>query len=588
MLRADVRGAVNLCGPPGSGKSAALEHLAAILPADAPLTMHDCQQDQQLDPPPGELLVFTSNRPIESGILTSFEMAPWTLDDLIEYLIATHRGRCASVLARVGEQARAGALAGLPELWSIVLDVMAADDSIADVSAALTWQLGMELPRPDDYEEAARKCVQHLLFNLTTRPDEVLPPSRVSRLLRHRAVQIPLAAAGIARQLICDDSAQIDEAIARRFPRELLEQVSARAAGHPAADIRLRALADSWDIRLPATAASLLVMMHSDWRPSEKIVYHLGNAYLANARWHGVRLASAQLPSTDLTSADLEGANLERANLTAANLAGARLVGSNLYDAAFARATLRSADLRKVFAPRCKFLNADLEEADLHDACLLDSIFSQAILRKANLRGADLRAALLDRCELDEADLRGAKLAGAELNHLRLAQAQWDGADFHHAKFNDCDLENLAIARADFTNATFQRCLLTDSTMPSANFRGAKLRGAGLAGIDWPNADLRDCDLTHATFHLGSTRSGLVGSTIPCEGSKTGFYTDEFNEQDYKAPEEIRKANLRGADLRGANIVGTDFYLVDLREAKFSKSQREHLARCGAILSGRT
>src|SRR5258708_3935794 len=70
---------------------------------------------------------------------------------------------------------------------------------------------------------------------------------------------------------------------------------------------------------------------------------------------------------------------------------------------------------------------------------------------------------------------------------------------------------------------TRQRCLLTDSTMPSANFRGAKLCGAGLAGIDWPQADLRDCDLTHATFHLGSTRSGLVGSTIPSEGSKTGF-----------------------------------------------------------------
>ena len=48
----------------------------------------------------------------------------------------------------------------------------------------------------------------------------------------------------------------------------------------------------------------------------------------------------------------------------------------------------------------------------------------------------------------------------------------------------------------------------------------------------------------------------MVGSTIPCEGSRTGFYTDDYNEQDYKSPEEIRKACLCGADLRGAPAGG--------------------------------
>jgi uncharacterized protein YjbI with pentapeptide repeats len=78
-----------------------------------------------------------------------------------------------------------------------------------------------------------------------------------------------------------------------------------------------------------------------------------------------------------------------------------------------------------------------------------------------------------------------------------------------------------------------------------------------------------------------------VGSTIPCEGSRTGFYTDEFNEQDFKSPEEIRKACLCGADLRGAIIGRVDFYLVDLRGAKYSAKQGEHFARCGAILVSR-
>jgi uncharacterized protein YjbI with pentapeptide repeats len=84
---------------------------------------------------------------------------------------------------------------------------------------------------------------------------------------------------------------------------------------------------------------------------------------------------------------------------------------------------------------------------------------------------------------------------------------------------------------------------------------------------------------------MGSTRSGLVGSSIPMHGSRTGFYTDEFNEQDYKSPEEIRKANLRGADLRGASIGNVDFYLVDLRDALFDRQSEDHLRRTGAILS---
>ena len=87
-----------------------------------------------------------------------------------------------------------------------------------------------------------------------------------------------------------------------------------------------------------------------------------------------------------------------------------------------------------------------------------------------------------------------------------------------------------------------------------------------------------------ATFHMGSTRDGLVGSTIPMHGSRTGFYTDEYIEQDFKAPEEIRKANLRGADLRGADITDVDFYLVDLRDALYDREQEWHLRRCGAIL----
>ena len=82
-------------------------------------------------------------------------------------------------------------------------------------------------------------------------------------------------------------------------------------------------------------------------------------------------------------------------------------------------------------------------------------------------------------------------------------------------------------------------------------------------------------------------RSGLVDSPLASEGTRTGFYTDDFDEQTFQSPEQIRKANLRDADLRGAKIDGVDFYLVDLRGAKYDPDQLEHFRRCRAILVDR-
>ena len=105
--------------------------------------------------------------------------------------------------------------------------------------------------------------------------------------------------------------------------------------------------------------------------------------------------------------------------------------------------------------------------------------------------------------------------------------------------------------------------------------------------MNWEGAKLRNADLRGATFHMGTTRSGLVGSPIASEGSRTGFYTDDYEDRYFKAPEEIRKANLRGADLRGARLENVDFYLVDVRDALYGPEQEEHLRRCGAILEAR-
>jgi uncharacterized protein YjbI with pentapeptide repeats len=132
--------------------------------------------------------------------------------------------------------------------------------------------------------------------------------------------------------------------------------------------------------------------------------------------------------------------------------------------------------------------------------------------------------------------------------------------------------------------ACFDRSDLTGARWPNAQLRGAAFPSAGLAHVDWEGADLRDANFARATFHLGSSRSGLVGSPIAGEGSRTGFYTDESFEQGFRAPEEVRKANLRNSDLLGARIEETDFYLVDVRGARMDARQHSWLRRCRAIL----
>ena len=151
-----------------------------------------------------------------------------------------------------------------------------------------------------------------------------------------------------------------------------------------------------------------------------------------------------------------------------------------------------------------------------------------------------------------------------------------------------CNLELVEFPEGDFRGANLDAAQLTGSVMPRADFRQAILRNAGLADVQWEMADLREANLRNCSFHMGSSRSGLVGSPYPSHGTRTGFYTDTVDEQYYKRPEEIRKANLCGADLRGAYVAHADFYLVDLRGAKYDADQAEHFRRCDAILTNRS
>jgi uncharacterized protein YjbI with pentapeptide repeats len=135
----------------------------------------------------------------------------------------------------------------------------------------------------------------------------------------------------------------------------------------------------------------------------------------------------------------------------------------------------------------------------------------------------------------------------------------------------------------DLSIADLRNAHLSGTRMPGADLRGAQLGGAGLAHIEWPGANLREADLTDASFHAGSARSGPVLAAPTEWGTRTGFYTEELRETASRRA-EIRRADLRRADLRGARIFDTDFYLVDVRGALYTSDQEQHLRACGAIL----
>jgi uncharacterized protein YjbI with pentapeptide repeats len=481
-------------------------------------------------------------------------------------------------------------LEGIPELWTMVLDRMACDESIGGVRAAMWNELRSRLEgRPALGELVEEFCLSAVRQNSST----VIPSNiselpggesaggpfavELARLIRHRPTALLLAAGRVAAIV---ENGQGKLSLAHRLPRDLVQEAARLIAGSNQALQHLndwvgqqpretdRPLDESVLRAVQPMAASLLHAATPGWRPHPESVPRLQGAYLDGAAWSGLNLAEVNLCDAELREADLSMANLRRAHADRARFYRANLQGATLTDWHVEGADLSHADLRWVNAKNARFQGANL---------------SGASLIEANLWKADLREALIE-----DADFTGANLEESRLVRLKLRLARFEGARFGGADLRHSDLEEIELTEADFHDANLQGALLTGSRLPAANFLGANLRDAGLAEVHWPGACLRDADLRGASFHLGSARSGLVDSPIACEGSRTGFYTDDYHDQDIKPAEEIRKANLRGADLCGAAIEDVDFYLVDLRDARYTPDQAEHFRRCRAILDDHT
>jgi uncharacterized protein YjbI with pentapeptide repeats len=575
MLRERITtGLVVIVAPPGGGKTTALRHLSAVLPADGPIQLFDADQSGAAQRAAWKnlaVLAVSEPSPNYRYLEEVLRLCPWTLDDCLEYLLARHPQQCHSVLTRLKDDASLAGLAGLPQFLALAMDAMAHDPSLMEARDAVRHHVWQLLPPGVTLNRLVAEGDGRGSLTIEQR-----------RWWRHPEVKRIATADWIAGQLCLGQTPK------RMCNLSLVGDIAALVRHQPAAIETLSRLLER-DGRSSAApmAASILLAVDEKWRPVSGRGLNLTNALLAGASWAGIDLTGTILHGAYLKGADLVGANLSNVNATSANFSGANLRGARLAESVFQEANFAEADLSTASGANTNFSGAVLERANLSDVALHVATFAETDLSGVQAEMGDFSGSGFVSAKIESADFSGANLTGTDWLEVDMSQSNWRGAKFRKAHFRGCSLEGLIIPEADFDEADLTGCLLTGSVMPGGSFRDANLTLTGLADIDWENADLRNADFTAASFHMGSTRSGLVGSTIPCEGSRTGFYTDDFDDQSYKRPEEIRKASLCGANLPGAQVEKADFYLVDLRYATYSDDQAQHFSKSGAILYDR-
>ncbi len=586
------RGAIRIDGPIGSGKSTALRHLLASLPPELDVRVFDGPGPLDLADHAGScVVVYASDASASPKHLATFFLAPWGEDEVIEYLLAVSSTRCASVMARLKAADDESLARGNPELWRVVLDRMIADESTSGVREALRGDLAARLRDGTLRERVGAHCLSKLGVPVSTPPDvgeqdrwRASDPT-LHRLIRHYPVGLLLAA-----DRIVDDLAKADApcpSVHGMFHSELIREAGRLLHGRPEITGRLASMVDGDDTRPHSAAASLLHAAKVGWRPTPGRAPKLSYALLEGVDWPGVVLSRAEMDGVEMGGACLWKATLDAARLDSARLRRARLNAASLQGAKLNTVALDDADLSSSRADGAIFNGSSLVRARLESASLRSASFVAANLTDARFRKADLTGANLEKAIIDGADFSEANLESASLRSLTLSKSRFAGASFAEADLYGCNLEGMELTRAQFPGTTLHSALMTGSIMPGASFLKADLRDAGLAEVSWEGACLVGADLRGASFHMGSSRSGLVNSPIASEGTRTGFYTDDYDEQDYKPLEEIRKADLRGVDLRRANLEGVDLYLVDLRGATLDPSQAHHARSCGAILRDR-
>src|SRR4051794_1807761 len=401
LMRRDHVCLVNLFGPRGAGKTAALQHLASVLPADGSVILLD--EDGHRWPidgggastvvrPADGMLITATRSPVKDPEAIPLRMSPWDMDDAIEYLLSTRRDRCASVMERIKDSRRVEVF-GVPGLWKVVLDEVTADGSLASPTDALRRALASRLGDERLRRRAAGYCLRRGLPPAVANPSD--PPSffrrddpLLARLLAYRPVQVILAAQRIVWDLA--RSAGRDH-VGARLPPDLVREVASLVAFREPAMQALRGFIGGQDRRTHSTSATILHATNTGWRPEPGSKPTLTAAALAGASWPGVDLSDTCIAAADLSGADLSGADLDGVAAGSTVLRGASLRNAWLRGIRAVLADLSGADLCGACADRGFFDGANLAGADLSDASLQEACLAAANLEAARLVGTDLR-----------------------------------------------------------------------------------------------------------------------------------------------------------------------------------------------------
>ena len=237
-------GVIRIFGSAAQGKSTALNQLAGLLPPHLSVSLLD-------EPSASAILAESSNRwriytsassAIMKGPATYLRLAPWGEDEWIEYLLASDRGMCSSVMGRLAlVKAEADRLGGNPELWDVVLREMMSDPSLDGPASALRKEFAAIVPDAERRHLLEGDCFSAVcspaLHFLSLRRHR--PASSLKRLIRHRPVQLLLAADWIAHAV----KHRMDrQPLAVTLPRDLVLEAAARIVHDPDALDRLRSL----------------------------------------------------------------------------------------------------------------------------------------------------------------------------------------------------------------------------------------------------------------------------------------------------------------------------------------------------------
>ncbi len=584
MLLVDEISGLLLAGEPltitivGDGKTTAVEFLQQHFREESNLRLFDCSEVNEGN----QVLVFGGGREV------LLRLCCWQSEDFIEYLLATSPSSCSSVMQRLrGQQLSFGE--GSPFIWRPLLDAMVGDESLVEIEQTSRFVVKQLMARTigtgsKNASNARWLMAQIVDTYLKFGQREMIEAARrlggtseLIQVLRVRVVVDLIAADRVAERLKENDAS----ALRIRTNIALLRRVAEQISKCP----RVRdLLASSLGCKDSSISASLLQLMDPAWQPPQIERLNLTGGYFNGAKWAGSQIPRATLSKASMVGADLRAIKLANSFLGATDFRSADLLSASLVSVEAKQASFHCAkldccnavngrfqqcDLSEVSAYHANFANADLSQADLTCADFSGSIFSQAIFTEAVFQNTCLQS-----CDLQFAKMRYCNLRGALLGN----------SNFTHACLASTDMDDLDLANCNFEHTDFRHARLSGTVARGASFSNALFCEAGLAEVNWQDCDLRNCNFENSAFHLGSTRCGLVDSPYPSHGTRTGFYTDDYEDLYFKKPESIRKAALCGCDLRGANIAGTDFYLVDLRGAKYSPEQHKHFVACGAIL----